>query len=65
MQTIIEVIPHGGDWKVFEAVGVEPVFPGKEHAMNYATGRTRSRSGEIRILDSDETIEKTIPFSES
>jgi hypothetical protein len=64
MHTIIEVRPHGDGWKVFEAAGVEPVFPRKEYAMNYATGRARSRSGEIRILDSDKSVEKIIPFSE-
>jgi Uncharacterized protein conserved in bacteria (DUF2188) len=65
MQTIIEIRPHRDGWKVFEAVGVELVFPEKEHALHYATERARSRSGEIRILDSDGTIAQTIPFSDS
>jgi len=65
MHTIIEIKPHSEGWNVFEAVGVEPVFPEKEHAMNYATGHTRSRSGEIRILDSNVSVGKVIPFSRS
>jgi hypothetical protein len=27
--TVIEIKPHRWGWKVFEAPGVEPVFPGK------------------------------------
>jgi hypothetical protein len=27
--TLIEIKPHDWGWKVFEAPGVEPVFPGK------------------------------------
>src|SRR5439155_11043291 len=34
--TIIEITPHGNGWKVFEAPGVEPVFPQKNQAINYA-----------------------------
>jgi hypothetical protein len=38
-------------WKVFEAPGIEPAFPEKDQAINYAQNRARFRSGEIRILD--------------
>jgi len=36
-------------WKVFGAPGVEPVFPEKRQAINYAQNRASFRSGEIRI----------------
>lgn len=62
MQTIIEIKPHGDGWKVFEAVGVEPVFPTKDYALTYAQGRTAQRQGEIRILNAKGGIEETIPF---
>jgi hypothetical protein len=54
----------GWGWKVFEAPGVEPVFPEKPQAMNYAQSRASFRSGEIRILDSACKLERTIAFSE-
>jgi hypothetical protein len=50
--TLIEIRPHRRGWKVFEAPGVEPVFPEKNQAINYAEKRACFRSGEIRILDS-------------
>ena len=50
--TLIEIKPHRWGWKVFEASGVEPVFPEKRQAINYAQSRASFRSGEIRILDS-------------
>jgi len=34
--TIIEIKPHRWGWKVFEAPGVEPVFPEKRQAISYA-----------------------------
>jgi hypothetical protein len=43
--------PREGGWKVFEAPGVEPVFPEKDQAINYAHNSDSFRSGEIRILD--------------
>ena len=49
--TVIEIKPHRWGWKVFEALGVEPVFPEKRQAIDYAETRARSRSGEIRVLD--------------
>src|SRR5207249_11490185 len=45
--------------------GVEPVFPEKDQAINSAQGRACFRSGEIRILDSNGTVERTIPFTEA
>jgi hypothetical protein len=50
--TIIEIKPHPWGWKVFEAPGVEPVFPQKRQAIDYAEIRACFRSGEIRVLDS-------------
>jgi hypothetical protein len=60
--TLIEIRPHRWGWKVFEALGVEPVFPEKRQAINYAQGRACFRSGEIRILDSTGDVERVIPF---
>jgi hypothetical protein len=37
--TVIEIRPHRLGWKVFEAPGVEPVFPEKQQAINYAENR--------------------------
>ena len=62
--TVIEIRPHRWGWKVFEAPGVEPVFPEKRQAINYAQTRACFRSGEIRILDSSGNVERTIPFNE-
>jgi hypothetical protein len=45
--TLIEIKPHRWGWKVFEAPGVEPVFPQKDHAINYAQNRASFRSAEI------------------
>jgi hypothetical protein len=63
--TLIEIRPHRWGWKVFEAPGVEPVFPEKDQAINYAETRACFRSGEIRILDSNSNIERTIAFNET
>jgi len=63
--TLIEVRPHRWGWKVFEAPGVEPVFPEKDQAINYAQSRASFRYGEIRILDSSGNVERTIAFSEA
>jgi len=60
---IIELRPQpGGRWKVFEAPGVEPVFPNREGALSYAENRMRARSGEIRILDLAAKVVEVIPF---
>jgi hypothetical protein len=44
---IIEIRPHHWGWKVFEAPGVEPVFPDKRQAIDYAETRACFSSGEI------------------
>jgi len=64
LMTLIESKPHRWGWKVFEAPGVEPVFPEKRQAINYAQTRACFRSGKIRILDSTGNVERTIPFNE-
>jgi hypothetical protein len=63
--TLIEIRPHRWGWKAFEAPGVEPVFPEKDRAIDYAQNRACFRSGEIRVLDSRGAIERTIRFSEA
>src|SRR5438132_3367923 len=62
--TVIEIRPHCWGWKVFEAPGVEPVFPEKRQAINYATGRACFRSGEIRILGSNGIVGRTISLDQ-
>jgi len=61
---VIEIRPHRWGWKVFEAPGVEPVFTKKDQALDYAQNRACFRSGEIRVLDSSDNVERTIAFSE-
>jgi hypothetical protein len=63
--TVIEIRPHRWGWKVFEAPGVEPVFPEKGQVINYAENRACFRSGEIRILDSSGHVERTIAFNDT
>jgi hypothetical protein len=63
--TVIEIRPHRRSWKAFEAPGVEPVFPNKDQAIDYAQNRACFRSGEIRVLDSSGNVERTIAFSEA
>jgi hypothetical protein len=63
--TVIEIKPHRNGWEVFEAPGVEPVFPEKDQAINYAQNRASFRSGEIRILDSSGNVERAIAFTEA
>ncbi len=63
--TVIEIRPHLWGWKVFEAPGVEPVFPEKQHAIDYAETRACFRSGEIRVLDASGNLERTIAFDEA
>ena len=47
--TVIEIRPYRNGWKLFEAPGVEPVFLGKDQAINYAENRATFRSGETRL----------------
>jgi len=63
--TVIEIKPHSWGCKVFEAPGVEPVFPKKHHAIDYAQTRACFRSGEIRILDASGNVERVILFNDS
>jgi hypothetical protein len=63
--TVIEIKPHSWGWKVFEAPGVEPVFPEKRQAIGYAETRACFRKGEIRVLDSTGKLERTIAFNDS
>ena len=63
--TVIEIRPHRWGWEVFEAPGVEPVFPEKRQAISYAQARARFRSGEIRVLDPSGNVERIIPFDDT
>jgi hypothetical protein len=63
--TLIEIRPHRWGWKAFEAPGVEPVFPKRDQAIDYAQNRACFRSGEIHVLDSAGKLERTIAFSEA
>src|SRR5712672_2049462 len=63
--TVIEIRPHRWGWKAFEAPGVEPVFPKKDQAIDYAQNRACFRSGKIHVLDSTGNVERTIAFSEA
>jgi hypothetical protein len=65
VMTLIEIKPHCWGWKVFEAHGVEPVFPEKGQAIDYAQQRACFRCGEIRILDSSGNVERVIRFDET
>ena len=49
----------------FESPGVEPVFPKKDQAIDYAQNRACFRSGEIQILDSTGNVERVIPFDDA
>jgi len=61
----LKIRPLRNGWKVFEAPGVEPVFPKKEQAIDYAQERARFRTGEISVLDSTGKLERTIAFNDS
>ena len=63
--TVIEIRPHRWGWKAFESLGVEPVFPKKDQAIDYAQNRACFRSGQIRVLDSSGNVERIIQFSET
>jgi hypothetical protein len=57
--------PQRWGWKAFEAPGVEPVFPEKDQAIDYAQNRACFRSGRIQILDSTGNVERIIPFDDA
>jgi hypothetical protein len=63
--TVIEIRPHRWGWKAFEASGVEPVFPKKDDAIEYAEQRACFRSGEIHVLDATGNVERVIPFDDT
>ena len=63
--TVIEIRPHRWGWKAFESPWVEPVFPEKDQAIDYARNRACFRSGEVRIFDATGNVERVIPFSEA
>jgi hypothetical protein len=62
VQTLILIRPHRGGWESFESPGVQPYFPERRMAIEYAQGRTAMRRGEIRILNAAGEVEETIPF---
>jgi hypothetical protein len=62
---VIEIRPFRNGWQVYESAGVQPVFLNQQDAIDYATGRACFRTGEIRILDSNGAVERTIPFTEA
>jgi hypothetical protein len=62
--TVIEIRPFRNGWQVYESAGVQPVFLDQEQAIDYAKNRACFRSCEIRVLDSTDTVERTIAFSE-
>jgi hypothetical protein len=63
--TVIEIRPHRWGRKAFESPGVEPVFPKKDQAIDYAQNRACFRSGQIRIFDSTGNVERVIPFDDA
>ena len=63
--TVIEIRPHRWGWKACEALGVEPVFPNKDQAIDYTRNRACFRSGEVRIFDSGGNIERVIAFDDA
>jgi len=63
--TGIEIRPHRWGWKAFEAPGIEPVFPEKDQAIDYAQNCACFRSGEIHVLDSTGKLEHGIAFSQA
>jgi len=50
--TLIEMTPHRLGWKACEAPDVEPVFPKKDQAIDYAQNRACFRSGDVPLFDS-------------
>ncbi len=42
--TLIGIRPHRWGWKLFESPGVEPVFPEKRQAIDYAETRACAKS---------------------
>jgi hypothetical protein len=63
--TVIEVKLRKWGWCVFESPGVEPVFLEKDQAIGYAETRARLRTGEIRIFDLTDNVERVIAFDDA
>lgn len=66
--TIIEIRPYRGGWQCFEAPGVQPYWTGaiaKQDAIGYAKARVKFGRGEIRVLNLNGSIERTISFGET
>jgi len=63
MMTVIEIRQFQTARKV-RCSSFQPAFFTKEDTVDYAQNRARFRSGEIRILDLNGKVERTIPFSE-
>jgi hypothetical protein len=47
---------------VFEALGIELIFPEKDHIIEYAQRRASVCSGGDRILDSTGKLERALAF---
>jgi hypothetical protein len=61
--TMIEIKPHRNGWKVFEAPGVEPVFPEKQDAVSPAESLKRSTGGQCaRVAGHSQKIETPRKF---
>ena len=65
-ETIIEIRPFRGGWQCYEGPGVQPYWTGdtaKEDAIGYAKARAKFGRGEIRVLNSDGSVERVIDFN--
>jgi len=63
--TIIDIRPYRNGWQVYEAPGFQLVFLNQQQAIDYALYRACFRSGEIRILKSNDTVERVLAFAET
>jgi hypothetical protein len=66
--TVIEIRPFRGGWQCYEGPGVQPYWTGnaaKEDVIGYATARAKFGSGEIRVLNNENSIERVIPFEQT
>jgi hypothetical protein len=63
--TIIEINHSETAGYALKRPALKPVFRTQQDAIKYAESRACSRSGEIRIVDSREAVERVIPFSEA
>ena len=65
-QSVIEIRSFKGDWQCYEGPGVQPYWTGdtaKEDAIGYAKARAKFGRGEIRVLNSDGSVERVIDFN--